>query len=377
MNTEKIIERVQDELKRDIKIDDEVVAQKIRQVLAAEAQIDQLTVDRRKRLYDEIFNTLRRLDILQPLIEDDSISEIMVNGSDRIFIEKNGELQQIPLKFSNAKRLENVIQRIVSSVNRSVNTASPIVDARLYDGSRVNVVLPPIAINGPILTIRKFRKVNYSLRDLTQMNMLDEATANYLMKAVEARKNIFISGGTSSGKTTFLNALSGCIDREQRVISIEDSAELKLDHLPNWVRLETRNANAEGSGQIRIKDLIRTSLRMRPDRIIVGEVRGDETIDMLQAMNTGHSGSLSTGHANSIRDMLKRLETMVYSGKDMPIESIRQQIGSAIDILIHLARSADGSRKLMAVMELVDYSDGQYVLDTVFDRTQQPTGAHQ
>ncbi len=377
MNTEKIIERVQNELKRDIKVDDEIVAQKIRQVLAAEAQIDQLTVDRRKHLYDEIFNTLRRLDILQPLIEDDAISEIMVNGNDHIFIEKNGEMQQIALKFTSAKRLENVIQRIVSSVNRSVNTASPIVDARLYDGSRVNVVLPPIAINGPILTIRKFRKVNYSLCDLIQMNMLDETTASYLMNAVKARKNIFISGGTSSGKTTFLNALSGCIDKEQRVISIEDSAELKLDHLPNWVRLETRNANAEGSGQIRIKDLIRTSLRMRPDRIIVGEVRGDETVDMLQAMNTGHSGSLSTGHANSIRDMLKRLETMVYSGKDMPVESIRQQIGSAIDILVHLERQADGSRKLVSVVELVDYNDGEYLLNTVFDLTEQVTGVFQ
>ncbi len=375
MNTEQIVERVQNELKRDIVIDDAVVAQKIHRVLTDEMQIDQLTIDRRKRLYDEIFNTLRRLDILQPLIEDDAISEIMVNGHDRIFIEKNGKVEQIPLQFASAKRLENVIQKIVSSVNRSVNTASPIVDARLYDGSRVNVVLPPIAINGPILTIRKFKKVNYSLRDLTQMNMLDEATANYLLKAVAARKNIFISGGTSSGKTTFLNALSGCIAKEQRVISIEDSAELKLDHLPNWVRLETRNANAEGSGQIRIKDLIRTSLRMRPDRIIVGEVRGDETIDMLQAMNTGHSGSLSTGHANSIRDMLKRLETMVYSGKDMPIESIRQQIGSAIDILVHLERQADGSRKLVSVVELVDYNDGEYVLNTVFDMTKQAIGA--
>ncbi len=375
MNTEQIIERVQNELKRDIKIDDAVVAQKIHHILANEMQIDKLTIDRRKRLYDEIFNTLRRLDILQPLIEDDAISEIMVNGHDRIFIEKNGKLEQIPLQFASAKRLENVIQKIVSSVNRSVNTASPIVDARLYDGSRVNVVLPPIAINGPILTIRKFKKANYSLRDLTQMNMLDEATANYLIAAVAARKNIFISGGTSSGKTTFLNALSGCIAKEQRVISIEDSAELKLDHLPNWVRLETRNANAEGSGQIRIKDLIRTSLRMRPDRIIVGEVRGDETIDMLQAMNTGHSGSLSTGHANSIRDMLKRLETMVYSGKDMPIESIRQQIGSAIDILVHLERQADGSRKLATVAELVDYVDGEYRLNAVFDITKQVIGA--
>ncbi len=375
MNTEQIIERVQNELKRDINIDDAVVAQKIHHILADEMQIDQLTIDRRKRLYDEIFNTLRRLDILQPLIEDDAISEIMVNGHDRIFIEKNGKVEQIALQFASKKRLENVIQKIVSSVNRSVNTASPIVDARLYDGSRVNVVLPPIAINGPILTIRKFKKVNYSLRDLTQMNMLDEATASYLVKAVAARKNIFISGGTSSGKTTFLNALSGCIAKEQRVISIEDSAELKLDHLPNWVRLETRNANAEGSGQIRIKDLIRTSLRMRPDRIIVGEVRGDETIDMLQAMNTGHSGSLSTGHANSIRDMLKRLETMVYSGKDMPIESIRQQIGSAIDILVHLERQADGSRKLVTVVELVDYVAGEYRLDTVFDITKQVIGA--
>ncbi len=373
MNTELIIERVQRELQRDIQIDDEIVATKIHQVLAEESQLEQLTVDCRKRIFDEIFNTLRRLDILQPLIEDDAISEIMVNGCTPIFIEKNGAVQQTTLRFNSMKRLENVIQRIVSSVNRSVNTASPIVDARLYDGSRVNVVLPPIAINGPILTIRKFRKHNYSLRDLIQLGTVDEMTADYLKRAVKARRNIFISGGTGSGKTTFLNALSSCIDKEQRIISIEDSAELKLDHLPNWVRLETRNANTEGSGQIRIKDLIRTSLRMRPDRIIVGEVRGDETIDMLQAMNTGHSGSLSTGHANSISDMLKRLETMVYAAKDMPIESIRQQIASAIDIMVHLSRAADGSRKLVSVVELQGYQKGSYLLKTHFSLNDEVT----
>ncbi len=366
MNTEQIIERVQRELQRDIQIDDESVAIKIHQVLAEESRLEQLTVDRRKRIFEEVFNTLRRLDILQPLIEDDAITEIMVNGCTPIFIEKNGAVEQTKLQFNSIKRLENVIQRIVSSVNRSVNTASPIVDARLYDGSRVNVVLPPIAINGPILTIRKFRKHNYSLRDLIQLGTVDEMTAVYLRKAVKARRNIFISGGTGSGKTTFLNALSSCIDKNQRIISIEDSAELKLDHLPNWVRLETRNANAEGSGQISIKDLIRTSLRMRPDRIIVGEVRGDETIDMLQAMNTGHSGSLSTGHANSIADMLKRLETLVYAAKDMPVESIRQQIASAIDVMVHLERTADGSRKLVSVVELKGYQSGNYLLESRF-----------
>ncbi len=366
MNTEQIIARVQSELQRDSQIDDVVVAEKIRQVLADDEQFDQLTVDCRKRIYDEVFNTLRRLDILQPLIDDVTISEIMVNGCAPIFIERNGTLEQTTLQFNSLKRLENVIQRIVSSVNRSVNTASPIVDARLYDGSRVNVVLPPVALNGPILTIRKFSPHNYRLVDLVQMKTLTSAMADYLVEAVSRRQNIFISGGTGSGKTTFLNALSSCIDRAQRIISIEDSAELKLNHLPNWVRLETRNANNEGSGQIAIKDLIRTSLRMRPDRIIVGEVRGDETIDMLQAMNTGHSGSLSTGHANSIGDMLKRLETMVYAAKDMPIESIRQQIGSAIDIMLHLERMADGSRKVVAIVELAGYDNGQYQLNWLF-----------
>ncbi len=375
MNTERIVERVQRELQRNIQIDDEIVAAKIHQVLAGEAQLDKLTVDCRKRIFDEVFNTLRRLDILQPLVEDDAITEIMVNGLTPIFIEKNGALEQTDLKFKNAKRLENVIQRIVASVNRSVNTASPIVDARLYDGSRVNVVLPPIAINGPILTIRKFRKHNYSLSDLVRLKTIDAAMADYLRRAVKARRNIFISGGTGSGKTTFLNALSSCIDLRQRIISIEDSAELKLDHLPNWVRLETRNANAEGSGQIMIKDLIRTSLRMRPDRIIVGEVRGDETIDMLQAMNTGHSGSLSTGHANSIGDMLKRLETMVYAAKDMPLDSIRQQIGSAIDVMVHLTRGADGGRKVVAVVELNGYEAGQYQLNWQFKLDEANWGA--
>lgn len=375
MNTEKMIEQVKYDLQSELKIDDAVVAMRIRQAMAQDETIAGLPIADRKRLFDEVFNALRRLDILQPLIDDDAITEIMVNGSARIFVEVAGELMATDLKFSDQKRLENVIQRIVSSVNRTVNTASPIVDARLYDGSRVNVVLPPVAINGPILTIRKFRKKNYSIADLVALNSLNAEMADYLMNAVKRRKNIFISGGTGSGKTTFLNALSGCIDPAQRVVSIEDSAELRLAHLPNWVRLETRNANAEGVGRIAIKDLIRTALRMRPDRIIVGEVRGDETIDMLQAMNTGHSGSLSTGHANSIRDMLKRLETMVYSGKDMPIESIRQQIGSAIDILVHLERQVDGSRKLVTVVELVDYVAGDYQLDTVFDITKCAIGA--
>ncbi len=368
MNTEKMIEQVKYDLQSELKIDDAVVAMRIRQAMAQDETIAGLPIADRKRLFDEVFNALRRLDILQPLIDDDAITEIMVNGSARIFVEVAGELMATDLKFSDQKRLENVIQRIVSSVNRTVNTASPIVDARLYDGSRVNVVLPPVAINGPILTIRKFRKKNYSIADLVALNSLNAEMADYLMNAVKRRKNIFISGGTGSGKTTFLNALSGCIDPAQRVVSIEDSAELRLAHLPNWVRLETRNANAEGVGRIAIKDLIRTALRMRPDRIIVGEVRGDETIDMLQAMNTGHSGSLSTGHANSTADMLKRLETMVYAAKDMPLDSIRQQIASAIDVLVHLTRHADGTRKLDAISELDGYQNGAYQLATVYQR---------
>ncbi len=368
MNTEQMIEQVKIDLQSELKIDDSVVAMRIRQAMAQDETISSYPIGRRKQIFEEVFNALRRLDIIQPLIDDDAITEIMVNGSDAIFIEKNGALLATDIKFGDAKRLENVIQKIVSSVNRTVNTATPIVDARLYDGSRVNVVLPPVAINGPILTIRKFRKINYSMSDLISLNTLDKAMADYLIEAVKRRKNIFISGGTGCGKTTFLNALSGCIEMSQRVISIEDSAELRLAHLPNWVRLETRNANAEGVGRIAIKDLIRTALRMRPDRIIVGEVRGDETIDMLQAMNTGHSGSLSTGHANSTSDMLKRLETMVYAAKDMPLDSIRQQIGSAIDVLIHLTRGSDGDRKLQSVVELNGYKNGEYLLKCIYEK---------
>ncbi len=371
MNTEQMIERVKEDLQSELKIDDSVVAMRIRQAMAQDEVVASYPIGRRKKIFEDVFNALRRLDIIQPLIDDDAITEIMVNGSASIFIEKDGSLIATDLKFGDAKRLENVIQRIVSSVNRTVNTASPIVDARLYDGSRVNVVLPPVAINGPILTIRKFRKINYSMSDLIALDTLDQVTAEYLINAVNQRKNIFISGGTGSGKTTFLNALSGCIDASHRVISIEDSAELRLFHLPNWVRLETRNANAEGVGRIAIKDLIRTALRMRPDRIIVGEVRGDETIDMLQAMNTGHSGSLSTGHANSTRDMLKRLETMVYAAKDMPLDSIRQQIGSAIDVMVHLTRCLDGTRKLQSIVELDGYSRGEYSLRRVYERAEE------
>ncbi|HOM03332.1 MAG TPA: CpaF family protein [Acetivibrio sp.] len=326
-----------------------------------------LSVGEKKEIADAIFNSMRRLDVLQPLIDDKSITEIMINGPDSIFIERNGRVSKLDVKFENRRKLEDVIQTIVSRVNRAVNEASPIVDARLSDGSRVNVVLPPIALNGPVVTIRKFSEKPMTIEQLIKFGSITEEVAGVLERMVKAKYNIFICGGTGSGKTTFLNALSNFIPKDERIITIEDSAELQIIGIENIVRLETRNANTEGKGEISIRDLIKTSLRMRPERIIVGEVRGKEALDMLQAMNTGHDGSLSTGHANSTRDMLSRLETMVLSGAEMPLEAIRQQIASALDIIIHLGRLRDKSRRTLEITEVVEYKDGEIVLNPLYE----------
>lgn len=325
-----------------------------------------LSIGDKQEIIQAVFNSLRRLDVLQPVVEDKTVTEIMVNGPDNIFIERAGKVTRLNTSFESRERLEDVIQSIVSKVNRIVNEASPIVDARLQDGSRVNVVLPPIALNGPIMTIRKFPEKPITMEQLIEFGSVTEEAAEALKYLVQAKYNIFISGGTGSGKTTFLNALSSFIPKDERIITIEDSAELQITGVDNIVRLETRNANTEGKGEITIRQLIKASLRMRPERIIVGEVRGAEALDMLQAMNTGHDGSLSTGHANSTEDMLSRLETMVLSAAQIPLEAIRQQIASAIDIIIHLSRIRDKSRKVMEISEVMGYMDGKIQLNPLF-----------
>jgi pilus assembly protein CpaF len=335
-------------------------------------------MNERKLLAERVFNSIRRLDVIQPLIDDAGISEIMVNGYRDIFIERGGKVQKTDLMFESEEKLNDVIMSIVSKVNRTVNESTPIADARLLDGSRVNVVLKPIAINGPALTIRKFPDKPMSVERLLAYGSLDGAIAEFLDMLVRAKYNVFISGGTGSGKTSLLNAIAALIPEEERVITIEDSAELQLKSIKNLVRLETRNANTEGKGQIGMGSLIKSSLRMRPDRIIVGEVRdGAAAYYMLQSMNTGHDGSLTTGHANSAKDMLSRLETMVLSEEAMPIEAIRMQIASAIDIIAHVARLRDGSRKVVEISELTGMRDGEIQMNKlfVFEETKQREAA--
>jgi len=316
-------------------------------------------------LRSSLFNAFRKLDILQELVDKKDITEIMVNGKDHIFVEKSGKILQWEKGFKSNEQLEDMIQQIVSRVNRVVNVSTPVADARLEDGSRVHVVLPPISLDGPVVTIRKFPDV-ITMEKLIGYGSVTPEAAAFLKTLVQAGYNVFISGGTNSGKTTFLNALSSFIPDEERVITIEDSAELQLKHIRNIVRLETRQANAQGEGAVSIADLIRASLRMNPDRIVVGEVRGKEALDMLQAMNTGHDGSLSTGHGNSPKDMVSRLETMVLTGADLPLPAIRSQIASAIDIMIHLGRLRDHSRHVLSVMEVGDYENGEISLNELF-----------
>ena len=325
------------------------------------------SIEQRVSIVEQVYSSIRGFGLLDSIIKDDTITEVMINGPENVFIEQNGRLFKLDKQFESQRKLEDIIQRIVGLAGREVNQANPICDTRLPDGSRVNVVLPPIALCGPTVTIRKFSKTPMTIAKLIEYGSLTQEIADKLQMLVEAKYNIFISGGTGSGKTTFLNALSNYIPKDERVITIEDSAELQIEGIENLVSLETRNANASGAGQITIRDLIKSSLRMRPERIIVGEVRGGEALDMLQAMNTGHDGSLSTGHANSTEDMLSRLETMVLQGAaGLPLEAIRQQIASAVDIIIHLSRLRDKSRKTMEITEVVGYEDGRIVLNPLY-----------
>lgn len=323
-------------------------------------------LEERKRLRQELFYSIRKLDILQELIDDTSVTEIMINGPDHIFIEREGRVFAYNMRFESTEKLEDVIQQIVAGCNRTVNESSPIVDARLENGARVNVVLSPVALNGPIVTIRRFPDRPVMMEDLIRFGSLTPEVSMVLEKLVQAKYNIFISGGTGSGKTTFLNALSYYIPQDERIITIEDNAELQIRNISNIVKMETRNANVEGCKEITIRDLIKTSLRMRPTRIIVGEVRGGEAIDMMQCLNTGHDGSMSTGHGNNSRDMLSRLETMILMGMDLPIPAIRQQIASGIDLIIHLGRLRDKSRKVMEIAEVTGVEDGEIKLSSLY-----------
>lgn len=345
---------------------DEQMQELIDEMLVRESKEIPMTLAERNKLRNELFHAIRKLDVLQELVDDPHITEIMINGPDCIFIERNGRLFQSELRFDSQERLQNIIQQIVSDCNRVVNEASPIVDARLRNGARVNVVLGPVALNGPIVTIRRFPDKPIMMNDLVAYGSITEEVCDWLSRLVCAKYNIFISGGTGSGKTTFLNALSYYIPKEERIITIEDSAELQIPGIPNLVRMETRNANVEGCKEITIRDLIKTSLRMRPDRIIVGEVRGGEAFDMMQCLNTGHDGSMSTGHANSSKDMLSRLENMILMGMEIPLAAIKQQIASGIDIIVHLGRLRDKSRKVLEITEIQGFSEGEIVLNPLY-----------
>lgn len=349
---------------------DDEIREMIMKTVFARSRENYLEMEEKLEVIETVFNSMRRLDALQPVMDDRNVTEVMINGADSVFIERDGRISRLDIRFESAEKLEDLIQNIVSRTNRTVNESYPIVDVRLPDGSRVNIVLKPAAIDGPVMTIRKFPENPMTMEQLTQLGALTEEAARVLEQLVKARFNIFISGGTGCGKTTFLNALSGFIPKDERIITIEDSAELRISGVENLVRLETRNANTEGKGQITIRDLIRTSLRMRPERIIVGEVRGAEALDMLQAMNTGHDGSLSTGHANSAADMLTRLETMVLSGAALPLDAVRRQIASALDIIVHLSRLRDKSRRVLEISEVTGFFDGQIRLNRIFEFTE-------
>ena len=339
----------------------------IDQQIVENYNINQLSINERYNIHREIYNSIRGLGVVEELLKDESITEIMINGTKNIFIERDGEISQIDHNYSSPTRLNDVIQQIVGKTNKRVNQANPIVDTRLEDGSRVNVVLPPISLSGAVVTIRKFPSETIDMDKLIKWKSITKEAADFLRTLVRAGYNIFVSGGTGSGKTTFLNALSNFVEEDERVITIEDSAELQLKNIKNLISLETRSSTDEGTTEISIRDLIRTSLRMRPDRVIVGEVRGPEALDMLQAMNTGHDGSMSTGHANSPKDMLARLETMVLMGIDMPLLAIRSQIASGIDIIIHLGRLHDKSRKVLEIDEVDGIKNGEIVLRKLFE----------
>ena len=359
-------EMVHQRLDMSTELSDEAIGDVIDEVIMEKSRNMYMSSVTKLTLRQELFNAIRRLDLLQELIDDKSVSEIMVNGADSIFYERNGKIYTWDRHFESREKLEDVIQQIVSRSNRQVNESVPIVDARLSDGSRVNVVLDPLALNGPILTIRKFPEEAITMEKLIEWESLSQEAADYLKILVQAGYNIFISGATSTGKTTFLNVLADYIPKTERVITIEDSAELQLHDIANLVRMEVRQADAEGVSSVTLRDLIKASLRMRPDRIIVGEVRGPEALDMIQSMNTGHDGSLSTGHANSPEDMLSRIETMILMGSDMPLPAIRKQIASSIDIIIQLGRLRDRSRRVTEITEVLSCDQNGYVLNKLF-----------
>ncbi len=363
---ERIRERILAALPMEREVSDEEVRDIIDEAILQEGRQLGLGLRQKQELAKEMFYAIRRLDILQELTEDPKVTEIMINGKDHIFVERDGKLFQWNKHFASAEKLQDVIQQIVAKCNRTVNEASPIADARLENGSRVNIVLAPVALNGPIVTIRRFPEHPIQMEDLLRFGAITEEAVDFLRKLVVAGYNIFISGGTGSGKTTFLNALSAFIPKDERIITIEDSAELQILGVENLVRLETRNANVEGCREISIRDLIRSSLRMRPDRIVVGEVRGAEALDMVQAMNTGHDGSLSTGHANSSRDMLSRLETMILMGMELPLSAIRGQLASGIDIIVHLGRLRDKSRKVLEITEVLGFNGEEIETSVVY-----------
>ena len=370
MNFEEIVNEVKEDIAHNYSLslmNDDELRSTIENLVREKINGKYCSIEERVSIVQQIYSSIRGFGLLDTIISDDSITEVMINGPENIFIEKNGRLTKLNKHFESERKLEDVIQRIVGLAGREVNQANPICDTRLPDGSRVNVVLPPIALCGPTLTIRKFSKEPMTIQRLISYGSITQEIADKLEMLVKAKYNIFISGGTGSGKTTFLNALSNYIPKDERVITIEDSAELQISGVDNLVSLETRNANALGAGSITIRDLIKSSLRMRPERIVVGEVRGGEALDMLQAMNTGHDGSLSTGHANSTIDMLSRLETMVLQGTDgLPLEAIRQQIASAVDIIIHLSRLRDKSRKTMEITEVLGIKDGKIQLNPLY-----------
>ena len=366
IQAEQLHARILEEMDMTREMEDEELMQLIYRVLQEVSAQEYLSLAEKSFLGRELFNAFRKLNILQEFLEDEDITEIMINGTQNIFFEKDGRIFQSDKRFVSREKLEDVVQQIAAGSNRLVNEASPIVDARLLDGSRVNIVLPPIAIDGPIVTIRKFSKEAITMKQLIAWESISREVSAFLATLVAAGYNIFISGGTGSGKTTFLNALSQSIPKTERIITIEDNAELQIQDVPNLVRLEARNANVEGSGAVTIRDLIKSALRMRPDRLIVGEVRSAEAIDMLQAMNTGHDGSLSTGHANSPKDMLSRLETMILMGMELPLPAIQRQIASGVDVIVHLGRLRDKSRKVLEVTEVLGYTGGEIQLQTLY-----------
>lgn len=370
MDLEEIKKKLQEQLIRSVEqrsfsTDEEIYGLTEEHVLKM-GQIVYISAEEKEYLLKSVYNSIRGLDVLQEIVDNPEITEIMVNGAEHIFVEENGKIVEYPEHFENVQRLEDVIQQIVSKVNRMVNEANPIVDVRLLDGSRVNIVLPPVALNGPIVTIRKFPKEPITMDKLMQIGSVSIEAVRFLKDLVRAKYNIFISGGTGSGKTTFLNALSNYIPSDERIITIEDSAELQIRGIPNLVKLEVRNANLEGKNAVTIRDLLKSALRMRPDRIVLGEVRDAAACELLSAMNTGHSGSLSTGHANSTSDMLNRLETLVLMGMDIPLPAIRSQIASAIDIVIQLGRLRDKSRKVLEIAEVIGIKDGDILVQPLY-----------